>query len=99
MHTSNLCTPTCSKKSYCIRKALAQVFHVIWKLSTWATHQTDLRSCPEASVDDALFGMGIMAQFCSLQADTKKFNGLGKVKQEVSLALIHKSKILVAECE
>lgn len=43
--------------------------------------------------------MGIMAQFCSLQADTKKFNGLGKVKQEVSLALIHKSKILVAECE
>lgn len=45
------------------------------------------------------FDMGIMAQFCSLQADIKKFNGLGKVKQQVSPALIHKSKVSVAEYE
>lgn len=46
--------------------------------------------------------MGIMTQFYGLQTDTKKFSGLGKVKQEVSLAFIHilkdHPKKSVAEC-
>lgn len=92
-------TPICSKILHNLKRALAQVFHIIWIFSSWVIYQRDLRIFQEASVDDAQFDMGIRAQFCSLQTDTKKFNGLGKVKQEVSPALILKSKISVAECE
>jgi len=40
-----------------------------------------------------------MTQFYGLQTDKKKFNGLGKVKQEVSQAMIHTIKSSIAECE